>query len=148
MLISVCSLPNFLGERGCLPRGGGGPGREPCAEEHPPGVGAGAAQEPLRPLAGHHCGHHHGLLPALWSQCGECPHPHGGTRGRSGMPWVSVWMAQGQGRMPRSQPQLCHLPQPCAIEQPHYRTPNILICNMGQKYSMHSVQCSSQHITP
>lgn len=65
------SLPNISGQSRCLPRAGGGTGREPCAEEPPPDVGAGAAEGAFCPLAGHHRCHHHGQLPAMWTQCGE-----------------------------------------------------------------------------
>lgn len=84
-----------------VPRGGGGPGRGLRAEEHPPGVCAGAAQDPLRPLAGHHRGHQHGLLPALRPQCGERPCMVGGTgRGVGGM--VRGLGAGGPGSSPNN----------------------------------------------
>lgn len=81
MIVPVCSLPNFPGQRGRVPRAGGSPDGEPRAEERPAGVRAGAAPESPRALAGRHCGHHHGLLPALRSQRGERPRTKGETRG-------------------------------------------------------------------
>lgn len=71
VLVPVCSLPDVPGQRGRVPRGGGGAGRGLHAEAHPAGVRAGAAQDALHQLAGAHRGRHHGLLPAVWPQRGE-----------------------------------------------------------------------------
>ena len=104
MLLPVGSLPDLPGERGHLLRDGGGPGGEPRAEEHPAGIRAGVAQESLRPLAAHHCGHLHGLLPALRPQCGERSSTDRGTRGSGGERWAWAWTLYALG----SSSALCH----------------------------------------
>lgn len=72
--VSVCvcaSLSKVFREGGCNPGAGGGPCGGSSSGKPTNSLCVTAAEEPSCSLAAHHHHCHHGLLSALWPQCGK-----------------------------------------------------------------------------
>lgn len=69
------SLPEVLGEGGCIQGVGGGPRRGAHSGKQTNHLCAAAAEEPFSSLAAHHRRHHNDGVPALRPQRGEMQPP-------------------------------------------------------------------------
>lgn len=70
---SLYSISDLPWERWCVSWSRRSFGRVPSPKKHQVSVDTSAPENPRCAMAGHYCGCHHGLLPALWAECCKCP---------------------------------------------------------------------------